>query len=501
MKQLHYRIILIATLASGVLRAGDAVSHTMLTVRPEFQLASPEQVSLFRNDRMVMREDGINAAFQIVPFGGQSTNANRITNYFFPFNKTTLLVAENDSPAAASRDIDPMHFNLETVDGTFQSTITMCPQQTVAGVGLDWKQALCTRDNGCVKWWFEILTSYQHVENKLHFKENVINNGGGALPDTIGLDNAQVVGSMTAAFMQPTWKYGKIVNCPLKKDRLSDIEIIIGWNGCHTEMCHYNGYAGVVIPTGNRPKAHYVFEPMVGNNRHVGVTYGTNMGFELWQCGDHRIYNEIDINGRYLFRNHQTRSYDLYDKSWSRYMETYATLADAEAASADANIRSGTSGINIFTGCVKVSPRFSAVVNTAFLYEYHNFQLEVGYNFYGRQAEKVSLCYDGDAALKDAGGLGFTTIARTIRDEFECVACPDVSIPVANYAPITTSDINIDSAATPAAISNIIYATMGYNWDMWCIPSFVAVGGSYEFSHVNTAIQRWTVWGKWGLSF
>ncbi|MFA6066406.1 MAG: hypothetical protein WC707_04480 [Candidatus Babeliaceae bacterium] len=501
MKKTIHRLMLIAATVSGSMRADDAVSQTFLSIRPQFQFGSPEKESIFRNDRMSQKECGIWGALDIVPFGGQSTNANRITKYFFPFNKATLLVAENGSSAAANRDVDPQHFNIETLDNTFQSTITMCPQQSVAAVGFDWKQSLSSREDGCIKWWLEVVTSVVHVQNKLNFKENVIDNGGGALANTLGLDNAQVVGNMTQAFNQSTWKYGKIGCKPLKKTGLADIEIALGWNACHTEMCHYNGYAGVVIPTGNKPKAHYVFEPIVGNNKHVGIMYGSNMGFKFWECGDHTITGEIDINGRYLFRNKQRRSFDLFDKSWSRYMETYASLAEAQAAATEQSTRSGTSGINLFTDCVKVSPRFSAVVNSAFIYKYHGFELEVGYNFYGRQAEKVSLCFDEDSALKDAAGLGNTTIARTIGHEFSCAACPDVTIPLAGYTPITTAQINIDSAATPAAISNIIYATGAYNWDCWCFPTFVGLGGSYEFSHVNTAIQRWTVWGKLGMSF
>jgi hypothetical protein len=65
---------------------------------------------------------------------------------------------------------------------------------------------------------------------------------------------------------------------------------------------------------------------------------------------------------------------------------------------------------------------------------------------------------------------------------------------------ITEADLDLSSAANPATLSNIIYGTLGWSWD-WCLPTFVAVGGSYEFTSINTAVSRWNVWGKFGISF
>ena len=66
---------------------------------------------------------------------------------------------------------------------------------------------------------------------------------------------------------------------------------------------------------------------------------------------------------------------------------------------------------------------------------------------------------------------------------------------------LTRENLDLCSGANPAAMTNMIYGTIGWNFD-WCAPMFVGVGGSYEFTPVkNTALNRWTVWGKWGVSF
>ena len=61
----------------------------------------------------------------------------------------------------------------------------------------------------------------------------------------------------------------------------------------------------------------------------------------------------VDNDTRYLFSNHQVRSFDLIGKPWGRYMSTYKTSEEAAFAQTTLNENSGTSGINVFTQCVR----------------------------------------------------------------------------------------------------------------------------------------------------
>ena len=503
------KIAFLMAVTAGMARAGcdteNVRGHTFFSVRPQFQSATPERESFFRNDRMTMRDCGWGSAFQAVIFGGKSTRGKDLGAFFLPGcgNSNCINVLEFDPGTVLSqdnntlKDVEARNFNIETVDGTFASKVCFCPKQSVVGVGFVWKQALCYRDNGGVRFWGEISLPVVRVENTMGLRETVTNDGGGAV-DEVGLDGAPRVANMTAAFRQSNWKYGKInAGCDMRKTRVADIELKLGWNSCASELCHVEAYAGIVIPTGNRPKGEFVFEPIVGNNRHFGVMWGYNLGYELWNCEDHKIIVELDLNGRWLFRNHQTRSFDLCDKSWGRYLETYANIEDAQAAATAGDLNSGTSGINVFTQCVKVSPRFANNFNTAFVYTHCDFMAELGWNFFARQREKVELQnWAGAAQVKDIGGAGNTNTARTIKNNY-----PDSFVDVADYQALALSDLNLDSAAHPAVLSHIIYGAIGYNWSDRCYPTFIGLGASYEFAHVNTAISHWTVWGKAGISF
>jgi hypothetical protein len=226
--------------------------------------------------------------------------------------------------------------------------------------------------------------------------------------------------------------------------------------------------------------------------------YGSALEYEFWKCGDHEFYVRWDANSRYLFSNHQVRSLDLLYKPWSRYMEMYANVDQAAVAFDLDTADTGSSGINILTRCVRVSPRFMVTLNSALTYQYHCWTIEAGYNFFARQAEKVELAapWQVNAALKSNQGAGRTTVARTIKDNFETS-----SFDFADYHPFTVCDIDLYSAAHPAVLSNLVYATAGYNFDECCYPSTLALGGSYEFGDTNAQMERWTLWGKFVVSF
>src|SRR5581483_4712736 len=135
----------------------------------------------------------------------------------------------------------------------------------------------------------------------------------------------------------------------LKKSGVADLELKIGHDSCCSESCYVNGYLGVLVPTGNRPKARYIFEPIIGFNRHVGLLFGGEMCYELW-CGcDSSLIWEAAVDSRYLFSGRERRSFDLKYRPWSRYLLVYATPADAAAGIV-------SPGINFFTQDFKVTP-------------------------------------------------------------------------------------------------------------------------------------------------
>lgn len=508
---------------STSIQASLITSHTFFSVRPFFQSFMPERVSFFRNE-LLDECQGFGGALEVVFFGSNSTKQGntKLATFFLPpgchtyclnvreFNPIVEANPANTADGSPLKDLEARHFNIRTVNETFASRICIIPSQQVVGVGFCYKQTLSHKCTGEAGFYFEGSLPVMRVENRVCLQETIENNGGGPAlnPDgtiEIGLDNSPRVDSMTAAFAQCNWHYGRIPNRKLTKWGVGDIELKIGYNSIDCERYQMNSYLGLVVPTGTRVRGKVLFEPIVGNNHHLGVAIGSSMAVELWKWCRYNCTLYLDNDTRYLFSNHQVRSFDLIYKPWGRYQETYNSSEAAAAAFNTANQNSGTSGINIFTQCVRVSPHLSSNMNTGFVItrpgDCTSWMFEGGWNWFARQTEVIELeCNTtvSSAALKGISGQGTTTIARNIKDNF---AASQFTFPQ-GYHSISNCDIDLESAAHPATLSTTVYATLGYRWEREC-PAFVALGGSYEFNvrEVNNVLDRWLVWGKFGVTF
>jgi len=498
-------------------------SKTFFTLHEPFKTGSPEHDTIF-NDRLISKKNGLHGVTQVVAFGGRSTSPETFSTYFAPDCQTSFIVSETEED---DTDILARHFNiltknkvLELTDqsneelATFKSRIYIRPQSSHAGIGLSYKQAFWEYDNGTRRLWFEVTGPLVHIENSMNLSEEVISTGGGPA-DTVNLpDNKALPATMTEAFNQSDFCYGRIDTCrKISETKLAHVDIKVGLFFAKEEMCQLESYLGVTCPTGNCPTGNYIFEPIVGNNHHWGFITGSLARFSVW-CNskeENSLETVFTMHNQYLFSGVERRSFDVKNKPWSRYMNVYTSKQQAQEASDLASespddvsfqaLLGGNSGINVFTQPVCVDPRFSSTINTALVFTHAHFQGEVGYNFYGRASECVTLeCpWPDQIAFKHASGEGNTTRIATINNDFIDVE----PIPVEDYdtAIIKKEDLNLDSAAHPAMLTHTIYGSLSYRYDDTCYPYFMGIGGSYEIAHDNTGLGRWTVWGKGGFSF
>ena len=492
------RIVLVGCVLAtlSTIEAGIITSHTFFSVRPYFQSGMPERVSLFRND-ILDDSQGVGGALEVVIYGGQLTEegSQKLGRFFLPpgcnlgclnvkeFNPVLEANPANTDDGNPAKDLEARHFNIRTVRETFASRICITPYQNRVGVGLCYKQTLSHKCDGSTGFWFEGSLPVEHVQNYVKLTETISDDGGGPR-DELGLDNSPRVGTMTAAFAQKNWFFGRIPNKKISRWGVADIELKIGYNSVSCETYSINSYVGLIFPTGTRVRGRVLWEPIIGNNHHFGLSFGNSFAFEIFSYGRHAIQMYVDSDTRYLVSNYQVRSFDYNGRPWGRYMESYKSSEQAAAAAASNDQNSGTSGINLSTRCVRVSPHLSSTINTGFQLtrqcESTCWLLEAGYNFWARQAEHIDFeCSNtiSSSAFKGVNGMGTTTVARTIKNNFE----NSVFTLEQRYASKSNCDIDLESASHPAAISNTVFGTLGYRWDSEC-PSFIAIGGSYEFT-------------------
>ena len=522
--------LLSATIALVADDCTDISGHTFFWVRPQFQSGSPERLVLW-GDRITAKRS-VCGMIQLVPFGGKSINRSDLGKFFLPWGSCDLdveyvpLNRENGlfTPGALSQ-----YFGIYPVDmpdpltgvdrSIFKSNICVNPYQTVAGLGLTWRQYLWTLPDCENHLWFEISSPIEQVKNTV------------CLTETLSKDNTKLITTvsgcqlglpqnMTEAFKQASWCYGKIDNgACMTKVGLADLEFKVGYEWLNHDCCFFESYAGVLFPTGNTPTARYMFEPILGHNKHYGVLFGTSGIFEFRSCeNDCDFALAIDYNGLYLQEAVERRSFDLVNRPWSRYMQVYLNHDQAIFAHNINNLTEqkifGTPGINVFTKEMIVEPGLANTLNTALIYHQRCFEAEVGYNFYVRDAETVRLacCWQEGPALKDISqGAGYTNVYQTINNfiisETPCDQQPLPAVPFAGIDAtydnnlIRAKDLDLRSAAHPAFLTNTIYGSLGWHKDCCKYPLFLGIGGSYEMTNSNFALDRWLVWGKFGWTF
>ncbi|MBP7854345.1 hypothetical protein KAZ82_00230, partial [Candidatus Babeliales bacterium] len=340
--------------------------------------------------------------------------------------------------------------------------------------------------------------------------------------------------SVSAAFQQDAWLYGKISNCN-KITRLADIELSLGYQWFCGDCASTNWYLGIVIPTGNKPCATYIAPAVVGNGQHVGIMTGSCTEIMLSDSADYSSWYRVDMCWRYLFRNTQKRSFDLVGNSWSRYMMVYADEAAYSAAvdalntlaedSSGQAIRNYTPGINVFTTDFYIKPQFQGRINQAVYFQAEHFRAELGWNTFMRQKDCVQLACDWTTApaFADSSYLGGIALNnnRTIYNDsqttaYNVVSCANrtnstpnayvttenVLLAATNYDDFAIGEelIDFDSVATSAAVTNTPYLLLGYAFSGDYHPQF-SIGGSYEFTTSNRALNQWLVWGKFEIAF
>lgn len=538
------RLLLVPVMCAAAMPLGatsdckcDYTGHTFLAVRPQFQTAMPEKITMMR-DRMDAREDGKGGALELTMFGGQSTSQDGMRNYFFPHVGRKLEAREQSNlddilAPIDERDLNARHFRVVTQNQTFASSITMCPRQSTFGIGLNWRENVSKWMNydkdADYNYFFEVSSPLTWVKNDLRFDEDIIDDGGGVADAVAGLPETQVfAANMEEAFKQKAWKYGKICGSRSKWG-LADIEFKIGAVWRKGEKCHSEGYIGVLFPTGNKPKAEYLFEPMIGHNKHFGMISGSSSRFNVWTSKEDEskhLQFTWDLHGMYLFESNECRSFDVKCHPWSRYMSVYENEAQANQAfdfgAATAGRLLDSPGINYFTKNLKVTPGFSCNATTGIVYsnDTNGFRGEVGYNCYAREKECVKLAckWDEEVAFRFMNPVvseGQNTVGEVpypyaqINDHGTNFPSSETDIPVLLYTAVNAyenaivqeADLNLDSATQPGYFAHTFYLSLAKRWEEREHPLYLSGGASYEYATTNAGLDRWLLWIKGGVSF
>jgi hypothetical protein len=211
---------------------------------------------------------------------------------------------------------------------------------------------------------------------------------------------------LATTVFNPLSYYNACCNGSHTATTLADLRMELGWNFWNTEKYRLGINTQVAFPTGTRPNAQYMFNPVVGNGKHWEFGGGVIGDYIFWQCGDmEKSFGiNLDANLTYMFDNKEQRTFDLVGNELSRFMlaarvgQPFAISAGAMAAGdtiADATVPCGqfkyeyTPVANLTTLDIKVKNALQADIAIWLNYTNRRFSADLGYNLWARSHDEI----------------------------------------------------------------------------------------------------------------
>lgn len=264
--------------------------------------------------------------------------------------------------------------------------------------------------------YFWVHAPFAHTRWDININEKIINPGVNnapegyytpdVLPRNLLLDSftafangVSVQNTDNVAFEE--LKFAKMSNERLIRSRMAEIRTGIGWN-FFAEKDYHAGFNGqLAAPTGLRPDADFLFEPLVGNGHFWELGVGGSAHYTFWRNEDETSHCSFytDINITHLFRTRQARSFDLTRAgTLSRYMlamEMTSPAVNLQGANGDIPSAQFNNTFvplaNITTLDVEVSITVQADIVLMFNATKNNWSFDFGYNYWGRSADNITL--------------------------------------------------------------------------------------------------------------
>ena len=473
-------------------------SRTFFRPRSLSQNLALEESLTYYNQHMEEQDECNWFDFGVVaPIYYRSTKSKRVGEFFAPGCSNCVTVGQNNSS-----DVSSAWLNLlAPLDTPFESTLCLKGRREVIGgafqLRVDFGHWFNDSDEcGCwwKNWWVSVFLPVVQVRHNLSLCENGTNNG--IIP---GYQN------VTQALTNPDLCYGKLYTCQKRKSGVDDVAIKVGLDALECECLDFGAYFMIFAPAGHESKAQYLFEPTLGSGGHTGLGFGVTTDTRFWECDENSWAAMLEARYAYFLKHNEHRVFDLCaNGEWSRYLQ----------AVCESDVVAPFPATNVLSREVSVTPRSMFELWAAVHHSRCSWNIEVGYDFWYRQSEKVRLSCErscpescpcgvvcnGDVGILDIAGCcprvsaSTATISAAIRGPGQPVS--DVV-----FVPLIDADLNLSSGTMPSALSSTLYGAVSYDYCLCDHTGLIGVGGSYEFGHRDAALSQYGVWLKLALDF
>ena len=444
--------------------------------------------------------DCINGLLSATPMYSRSFKSADLGTYLF-FNGTNSM---QFGPAGTADVFGRNFFLNDNFNGT--ATITPLVQNFLVDfdfrLGLDeWVTGLYIKAHAPIVWtsWnTQLATSNETTGTFIpEFAFGNLIEAASPVTNLIQAFSGQTINTGTFPDLKTTLAYGRI-DGGRTHVTVADVEVALGYNFICNE-CSYLGFnIRTIFPTGNRPDAVYLFEPIVGNGHHYELGGGIDAHYEFWNNCDSSLGIYTNANIYHIFNAKQRRIFDLTANGVGSSRLLIKQFSDPTTYASTMFF-----GPNILA--LECNVKNDLHVDAAFTLDYkrRGLTIDIGYNVWARSKDIITITQKIDENTFALAGQTLGT-GSTTADQTGSTARIDGSggAPEATPIFISNDDLNPDSAATPNALTNKLFAHVGYTWEHLEYMPFFGIGGEVELSgSQNNALNQWAVWAKGGFSF
>lgn len=470
---------------------------------------------LYRHDRNFYTN------FSITPEYARSYNPRRIAQYFFGFD--TISISGSMVEHRGENDILADYFGLSP---QFESVVAPHPSMRYTLVTFDWFV-------GFRNFYFRAILPVGSTTWGICLGEEVLNDGAGTLFPPLYMDtytvqppyfsfNQAMAGDLSYGQVEPL-RYG-LINGAQQRTGASDLILMLGGLIVNEEKSHVGFHLRVAAPTGNKPNPEFLFTPILGNGHfwELGLCFTSKT--RIWERDEDEYINlHVDMNGTYFFKNHQRRSFDLFQCNpcgpRERFGSRYILAKNFDSNANYTGVTAPT--INTTTLDCSVSANIQFDIVFMFAYQYNRLGFDIGYDGWIKSREIISLDCCGPQFLNiglkgiqdvEAGTpvtLSSVTQSTATLHGNEFAVQSLVSDPNSPVL-VRCNDINPESAATSNQMTHKIFTHLSYAWDpMHNIQPYLGIGGEVEFEGIrpsdlpplNNTRSLWALWAKGGFAY
>lgn len=423
--------------------------------------------------------ENYNYSLGIKPFAQISNNSKELARYFTPNNQTSFQIRED-----GTGDVNSAFFLLEGASTDYSSDISFAPTRRAFGLNLDFKTRLNFFNR---RVWLNINSAFVHARHNLNVTET-----NRTVDGTIDLP--PVLKTACDAF-ENSVTHGKMSCCSTNKSGFDDIIVRLGYDFKKTERRVISGSVIASLPTRGSDRDVNLFSPVIGS-QSFGLGAGLDFDQILMDSENCRVTFLNHANFRYMFQSNQNRTFDLTSNgNWSRYLIFAHQTNGPYVGSTTAN--KAIVGDSLLNLNAKVTPgielNFISTLNLA----YKRFNFELGYNVWYRQAEKVCLDNKKCATALNSWGIldvnswnSSSTINSTSTGKINESLATLATNADSTFTTINETDLNMNSAAHPKAVSYSVFANGQY---AYCDDTFVNLNFAYEIPQDRNAIEQLTL--------